>query len=315
MNFKNQVIELPGSMMDFDMTDTQTPRGRVPDMKLKMQAEHAKKELSSKVRTALSKLKDRDTQQQALEEMQKICQELRPQHVEIVHKALFMFDGEKNQFARAQIVRLFADVAKSQFEVRSLGKVVSKLCERARDSDGKVREACAETIGDLARIFCSSADHFHPQQRHEESQDLDATNATDGGISAATGLNIFFNPILKNMEGGDNNQQMGNALALAHVIFNSAAHILPHLEKLTQRILAIMDRSSFLARAETLMAIANIIEVCPEGFAPLMEHYFARIQLSCADKDFNVRKAAMETIETLATRIDPDVIMEFKVRV
>jgi hypothetical protein len=63
------------------------------------------------------------------------------------------------------------------------------------------------------------------------------------------------------------------------------------------------------------MAIANIIEVCPEGFAPLMEHYFARIQLSCADKDFNVRKAAMETIETLATRIDPDVIMEFKVRV
>jgi hypothetical protein len=295
--------------MEFDMVETQTPRGRVQDTKMKAQAEVIKKELASKVRVALAKLKDRDTQQQALIEMQKVCNDLKPEHVEIVHKALYMFDGDKNQFARAQGVRLFAEVAKSQFEVRSLSKVVPKLCERARDSDGKVREACAETIGELARIFCSSAEHFQPQQRLEETQELDASVATDAGPS----LNLFFNPILKQMEGGDTNGQIGNSLALAHVVFNCAAHILPHLDRLTQRILVIMDRSIFLGRADLLIAIANIIEVCPDGFVQYLEPYFARIQAACNDKDFNVKKAAMETIETLASRIDPDAIQDIKV--
>jgi len=296
-------------VMEFDMGESQTPRGRAPDIKKRAQAEALKKELASKVRGSLLKLKDRDTQQQGMAEMQKVCDELRPEHVEVLHKALFTFDGEKSSFARAQSARLFADVAKSQFDVRSLGKVVCKLCDRAKDSDGKVREACAETIGELARLFCSSSEHFQPQQRLEDTQDLDASVALEAGPS----LNLFFSPILKNMEAGDTNGQIGNALALAHVVFNSAAYILPHLEKLTQRILGIMDRSTFLGRSDLLIAIANIIEVCPEGFTPHFEHYLARVSASSQDRDFNVRKAAMETIETLASRIEPEVLLEYKV--
>ena len=305
---------MAGVLLEFDMGDAQTPRGRAPDelkMKARAKAEGLKRELASKVRASLLKLKDRDTQQQALLEMQKVCDDLRPEHVHVVHTALFAFDGDKSQYARAQSARLFADVAKAQFDVRSLSKVVGKLCERARDSDCKVREACAETLGELARIFCSSAEHFQPQQqRLEETQDLDASAAVDAGPS----LSIFFNPILKSMEAGDTNGQIGNALALAHVVFNSAAYILPHLEALTQRILAIMDKSTFMGRADLLIAVANIIEVCPDGFSAYLEHYFARIQAATADKDFNVRKAAMEAIETLASRLEPDAIQGIKVR-
>ena len=297
-----------GLVMEFDLGG-ETPRGRAPDLKKRAQAEALKKELAGRVRGSLLKLKDRDTQQQALLEMQKVCEELKPDHVEIVHKALFSFDGEKSIFARAQSARLFADVAKSQFDVRSLSKVVSKLCDRARDNDGKVREACAETVGELARIFCSSVDAVQPQTRLEDTQDLDSSVAVESGPS----LNIFLTPILKAMESGDTNGQIGSALALAHVVFNSATHIPPYLEKLTLRILAIMDRPTFLGRAELLIAIANIVEVCPDGFTPYFELYFPRIQASSKDQDFKVRKSAMEIIETLACRIDPSILFEFKV--
>jgi hypothetical protein len=297
-----------GVVMEFDMGG-ETPRGRAPDLKKRAQDDKFKKELASRVRGSLLKLKDRDTQQQALVEMQKVCDDLKPDHVEIVHKALFAFDGDKSMFARAQSARLFAEVAKSQFDLRSLGKVVGKLCERARDSDGRVREACAETIGELARIFCGSADALPQPARLEDTQDLDASVAIESGPS----LNIFLSPILKAMESGDTNGQIGNALALAHVVFNSAAHIGPYLEKLTVRILGIMDRPNFLGKADLLIAMANIVEVCPEGFTPYFEHYFQRIQASIQDQDFRVRKSAMEIIETLASRIEPSVLNEFKV--
>ena len=190
--------------------------------------------------------------------------------------------------ARAQSARLFADVAKAQFEVKTLSRVVTRLCERAKDNDSKVREACAETIGELARIFCSSPEYSQPVQPLAETQDLDASVAETAGPS----LNVFFNPILKHMEQGDTNGQIGNALALAHVVFNSQEQLLPYLEQLTKRILTIMDRSNFLGRSDLLIAIANIVEVCPDGFTPHVEQYFTRIMEASQDKDFNVRKAA-----------------------
>ena len=73
-----------------------------------------------------------------------------------------------------------------------------------------------------------------------------------------------------------------------------------------------MDRSNFLGRSDLLIAIANIVEVCPDGFTPHVEQYFTRIMEASQDKDFNVRKAAMETVETLASRIEPDVMMNFR---
>ena len=301
---------MAGVVMEFDM-GAETPRGGSKGQEARKRAAAAeafKKELGSKVRVALLKLKDRDTQQQAILEMQKVCDELRPEHVSIVHTALFGFDGEKSSFARAQSARLFADVAKAQFEVKTLSRVVTRLCERAKDNDSKVREACAETIGELARIFCSSPEYSQPIQPLAETQDLDASVAETAGPS----LNVFFNPILKHMEQGDTNGQIGNALALAHVVFNSQEQLLPYLEQLTKRILTIMDRSNFLGRSDLLIAIANIVEVCPDGFTPHVEQYFTRIMEASQDKDFNVRKAAMETVETLASRIDPDVMMNFR---
>ena len=303
---------MAGFVMEFDMTsEIQTPRGSTrPDVKKRAAAaEAAKKELASKVRVSLLKLKDRDTQQQAMVEMQKVCDELRPEHVQVLHNTLFSFDGEKSSFARAQSARFFADIAKTHFDARSLNKVVSRLCDRARDSDAKVREACAETIGELARLFCSSPEYLQQQQPQSENQDPEVSVTSDSSPS----LNLFFNPVFKHMETGDTNGQIGNALALAHVVFNSASHILPYLEKLTHRILAILDRSTFLGRSDLLIAIANIIEVCPEGVTPFIDPYFARIAIASQDKDFNVRKAAMETVETLASRIEPDVLQEFKV--
>ena len=98
---------MAGVVMEFDM-GAETPRGGTKGQEARKRAAAAeafKKELGSKVRVALLKLKDRDTQQQAILEMQKVCDELRPEHVSIVHTALFGFDGEKSSFARAQSAR------------------------------------------------------------------------------------------------------------------------------------------------------------------------------------------------------------------
>ena len=66
-----------GLVLEFDLGG-ETPRGRAPDLKKRAQVEALKKEPSSRVRGSLLKLKDRDTQQQALLDMQKVCEELKP---------------------------------------------------------------------------------------------------------------------------------------------------------------------------------------------------------------------------------------------
>jgi hypothetical protein len=88
LNFKPGTMA--GMLLEFDTDGAPTPRGSAPSqlkMNARAKAEGLKRELASKVRASLLKLKDRDTQQQALLEMQKVCDELKAEHVHVVPRS------------------------------------------------------------------------------------------------------------------------------------------------------------------------------------------------------------------------------------
>ncbi|EKX41504.1 hypothetical protein GUITHDRAFT_141985 [Guillardia theta CCMP2712] len=293
--------------MEFDMTEGVTPRGRAAgDAKKKAMLESMKQELKLKAGKALSKLVDRDTQSNGLAEFHKICDDLKPEFVSSILSLLFEFDGGKSAWARAQGARLFATVAKLHFNMiqGSLGRIVSFLCKKMRDTDANVREACAETVGELSRLL-NSSEPF--ERKLEETMDMDSSTMND-----APTLGLFFRPILQSLESADPNAQQGCSLAFAHVIFNCGSQLHPHLEKLSKRILALMDNNQFQGKPQLLIAIANLIEVCPDGLLPFMPLYFARIRASCSSQDWNTRKSAIETLEAMFTRYEPAQIMDYK---
>eukprot|EP00961_Rhodomonas_salina_P203270 2742688-Rhodomonas_salina.1 len=203
-----------GWSMQFDMSGGMTPRTRahVEGGKKKVELEKAKHELKTKAARSMMKLCDRDTQQTGIAEMQKICEELKkPELCPIIVNVMCEFDGGKSAFARAQGARMFGMFSKYHPAAvqQSMGKVISALCKRSRDADSNVREACAETIGELARLACSEAGE---SKVDDTTAELDASTLQDG-----PSLGAFFRPILQAMESADSHHQQGCALALAHV--------------------------------------------------------------------------------------------------
>ena len=274
--------------------------------------EASKQEMRGKVSRALQKLTDRDTQQGAIDELLKICKELKPEHTSVLLSCLFEFEDAKSAFARAQASRLFSIIVQSQFSAAQahLGKIVAVLSKRTRDLDSSVRESCAETIGELARLVCSQ----ESGPLHPEESDLDLSVMSTSMLMEDKNLSLetFFRPLFQGMSSADNNTQQGCALAIAHVFFKAGKKIDPHMEVVSKKILNLMDNPQFSGKCQLLTAIANSIEVYPEGIAPLIRHVMPRIVNAAHSADWNTRKHAMETVETMAARFESSLLLNFK---
>ena len=274
--------------------------------------EASKQEMRGKVSRALQKLTDRDTQQGAIDELLKLSKELRPEHTSVLLSCLFEFEDAKSAFARAQASRLFAVIVQSQFSSsqQHLGKIVATLSKRTRDQDSSVRESCAETIGELARLVCSQ----ETGSSHAEDVDLDLSVMSTSMLieDKSPSLELFFRPLFQGMTSADNNTQQGCALAIAHVFFKVGKKIEPHLESVSKKILSLMDNAQFSGKCQLLTAVANVIEVHPDGFSPLIRYFLPRIVNAALSPDWSTRKHAMETFETMGARLDPSLLFNFK---
>ena len=78
------------------------------------------------------------------------------------------------------------------------------------------------------------------------------------------------------------------------------------------RIVSVLDKAQFAGRAPLLIAVANMIEVCPSAVTGLLRLFLPRIAAAAGSQDFNTRKAAMETIETICLKVDGQSLVECK---
>ena len=246
---------------EFDMSFSSESKRPTSAVSKKAALEASKQEMRGKVSRALQKLTDRDTQQGAIDELLKICKELKPEHTSVLLSCLFEFEDAKSAFARAQASRLFSIIVQSQFSAAQahLGKIVAVLSKRTRDLDSSVRESCAETIGELARLVCSQ----ESGPLHPEESDLDLSVMSTSMLMEDKNLSLetFFRPLFQGMSSADNNTQQGCALAIAHVFFKAGKKIDPHMEVVSKKILNLMDNPQFSGKCQLLTAIANSIEV------------------------------------------------------
>jgi hypothetical protein len=297
---------------EFDMSFSAEPKRPATAASKKAALEASKQELKGRVTRSLQKLSDRDTQQGAIDELVKISKELKPEHTSTLLSSVCDFEDGKSAFARAQASRLFSVIVQSQFSAAQghLGKIIATLSKRMRDLDSSVRESCAETIGELARLVCSQ----ETGSSHGDDLDLDLSVMSTSMLVDDKGptLEVFFRPLFQGMSSADNNTQQGCALAIAHVFFKAGKRIEPHLEGVSKKILSLLDHPQFSAKCQLLTAVANVIEVFPEGFSPLVRYFMPRIANAALSTDWNTRKHAMETVETMAARLDPSLLYTFK---
>mmetsp|Transcript_61897 Transcript_61897/g.147417 ORF Transcript_61897/g.147417 Transcript_61897/m.147417 type:complete len:548 (+) Transcript_61897:2-1645(+) len=291
-----------------------TPRGGKESKQAKLELDKLRTALRSRVSKSLNKLCDRDTQNNAVAEFNALCEEepLPVALASVVASALIALDTKESAFARIAVAKMFFTLANTQFAgiQPSLAKVVANLVKRTKDKDPNVRDAIGTAFGELARVLVSAGDGGSNASSNDDTLDPDASTAdSEGGPT----LGVFFKPLLQTMESAEEFSQQGCALALAHVIFCSGPAVKGHLEKLTTRIIAILGNNQFQGRKELLIAVANMMEVCPDGVSAKMARlYMERLQGVFASQDWNARKSVIEVLEVAINRMDVGILTEHK---
>ncbi len=288
-----------------------------PHNNKKAMLEAARQEVRSRVSKALLKLHDRDTIQNGVAEIVAVAEELKPEFAPVVVNQLCEFEDSKNVAARCHAARLLPAIASANYPAvqNHIGKMVQSLCKRVKDSDTTVRDAVAEAIGEMARVVCLQEPTKQQQQQQlaksvDDTQgelDLSELSVADDGAM----MGYFFKPLLQGIESADPQLQQGCSTALAHVIFNAGAKIEPHLDKLARRVVSVLERQQFSGKAQLLTAVANMVEVCPDTVVGMLKMFLPRIYNAASSSDWNTRKASMETLETICTRL-PDLVVAHK---
>jgi hypothetical protein len=188
-------------------------------------------------------------------------------------------DGQKN-FARRDCVRLIGRVARihQDFCVPHVPKLISMLIRRLRDPDASVRDACAESLGQLV-LYCTE----------------DEPNAGDRSLSA------FFKPLFSTLAEPNKNLQAAAGMAIAHVIYNGGSNIVRALPRVLNRLCKVIPAA--LSKANLYSALANLVEATGEEFLGYMNQILPILADGCKDSDWNTRRGVAQVMQTLVSRL------------
>lgn len=194
-------------------------------------------ELKHRILAALHKLSDRDTQQLAVEELERIGQSLTPEGITLFLACLYDTDAQQKSVVRRECIKLVGTLASLHGDMLAghLPKMVSNIVRRLKDPDSNIRDACVDTVGVLAGQI--------------------------GGVEAGAAVSVFVKPLLEALGEQNRNLQVGASLCLARVIDCCKDPHPPTLQRLCPRVVKLLANPNFLAKASLLTVVGGLVQV------------------------------------------------------
>lgn len=236
-------------------------------------------ELKHRILLALNKVGDRDTYQIGVEELDKTIESLTADGVAPFLSCILDTDSEQKSAVRKECVRLMGALATfhESFVLPHLGKIVTSIVKRLKDSDSIVKDVCVETVGVLA-------------------SKLGSIEGESDGIFVA-----LVKPLFEALGEQNKQVQSGAALCLARVIDIIHNPPVSIMQKMLARIIKMLKNPHFLAKPAVIELNRSIIQA---GGAPTnssLSAAFASIQESLKSSDWITRKAASAALGEIAS--------------
>ncbi|CAK9872628.1 unnamed protein product [Sphagnum jensenii] len=245
-------------------------------------------ELKNRILAALNKLADRDTQQLAVEDLERLSESLSSEGLSMFLSCLYETDGQQKSAVRRECIKLFGTLATLHGEealAPHAPKIVANIVRRLKDPDSNIRDACVDAMGILA------------------------SQIGGGGGAEATGaggsINVFVKPLLEALGEQNRNLQVGASLCLARVIECTKDPNTGTLQRLCPRILKLLSSPSFLANASLLPAIGGLAQVPGVVDASSLKTLISSVEEELEGTEWATRKAAADTLACLATALGP----------
>ncbi|CAM6058832.1 unnamed protein product [Sphagnum tenellum] len=239
-------------------------------------------ELKNRILAALNKLSDRDTQQLAVEDLERLAQGLTPEGLALFLACLYDTDAQQKSVVRRECIKLLGTLATLHQDLLAshLPKMVANIVRRLKDPDSNIRDACVDTIGILA-------------------------SQTGRGIEAGASLNVFVKPFFEALGEQHRNLQVGASLCMARVIDCTTDPDPPTLQLLCPRIAKLLGGSNFMGRAALLTTIASLSQVPGVVTGPVLATMITCVFEELENTEWAARKAAADTLTCMANALGP----------
>lgn len=246
-------------------------------------------ELKQRILAALNRLADRDTQQIAVEDLERIAETLPPEGISVCLCCLYDTDAQQKSAVRKECVKMFGTLAALHEDLLAphLSKMITNIVRRLRDPDSSIRDACVETMGTLAaKVFPTSS-------------------SGEGGAAFAGPLGVFAKPLFDAMSEQNRGVQVGAAMSLARVIDCFSDPSPGALQRLCPRIIKFLNSPTFTAKAALLSVVASIVQAGGATSHQCLATLVACLEDCLKCNDWATRKASSETLSCMASNIAP----------
>ncbi|XP_020596861.1 TORTIFOLIA1-like protein 2, partial [Phalaenopsis equestris] len=234
-------------------------------------------ELKHKLVMSLNKLADRDTYQIGAEELEKIAEGLTPEGIIPFLSCIIDIDSEQKSAVRKECIKVLGTLARFHGNLMSahIGKMVSSIIKRLKDSDSAVRDACVETAGVLTMTAESSG----------------------GGENGFVALvKPFFEAL------GEQNRyvQTGSALCLTKVIDEAREPPIALLAQMLTRVVKLLKNQHFMAKPAVIELIRSIVQAGGASAETSLQLAVTSIAEALKCTDWTTRKAASLALAEIA---------------
>ncbi|XP_047318894.1 microtubule-associated protein TORTIFOLIA1-like [Impatiens glandulifera] len=265
-------------------TQNPSPHGTMPSRSSSssLSSHLAMIELKQRILASLSKLSDRDTYQIAVEDLEKIIQDVSPDGVSMLLNCLCDATIDPKPAVKKESLRLLAVLSSAHCDSTAayLTKIIAHIVKRLKDSDSGVRDSCRDAIGSLS------------------AQYLKNDRSDNGGLGSI--VSLFVKPLFEAMSEQNKGVQAGSAICLAKMIDCASDPPIASFQKLCPRISKYLNNPNFLAKAALLSVVSSLSQV---GAIPSqsLESLLQSIHDYLGSTDWATRKAAAETLICLAS--------------
>ncbi|CAI5461477.1 unnamed protein product [Closterium sp. Yama58-4] len=251
---------------------------------------------------ALGKLNDRDTQQNAVGDLQNIVECLPPEGIPVFLSCLYETDSTHRTFVRKECLRQFAILAVTFGPLLSphLPKIVAAVVRRLRDPESTLIESCAEAMATLVQ-------HVPPPPHDTVPGAIPL-----GGFGA---MGVYVRPLLDTLGEQSRNSQAGAAICLDRVFRAAREKMEPSAARVLMRANGMLSRQGFQAKAQLLGAVASLAEVCGESMGAQVPVLASAATAAVASADWATRKAAVDLLGQLAINLPAEFLGESRAAV